>query len=164
MQPFSLGSAPPQKSPHHHCLVHSTTLSTPPPMESAMVDDLLRGSRGSSTPFLYLQHHTLMGVFFRYGRFPLDNRCIVHHRNASTELSALARWGISALCDQTTCRGAFSGHDSWRMSKGKNGPFFTLKSSLLLRWRSESYRVCSRVLWKNEVIQQAAILVMKNVR
>ena len=35
-----------------------------------------------------------MGVFFRYGRFPLDNRCIVHHRNASTELSALARWGI----------------------------------------------------------------------
>ena len=124
----------------------STTPSTPPPMESAMVDDLLRGSRGSSTPFLYLQHHTLMGVFFRYGRFPLDNRCIVHHRNASTELSALARWGISALCDQTTCRGAFSGHDSWRMSKGKNGPFFTLKSSLLLRWRSESYRVCSIVL------------------
>ena len=160
MQPFSLGSEPPQKSPHHHCLVHSTTLSKTPPMESAMVDDLLRGSRGSSTPFLYLQHHTLMGVFFRYGRFPLDNRCIVHHRNARTLCSLLGHFS----CDQTTCRGAFSGHDSWRMSKGKNGPFFTLKSSLLLRWRSESYSVCSIVLWKNEVIQQAAILVMKNVR
>ena len=129
-------------------------------METAMVDDLLRGSRGSSTPFLYLQHHTLMGVFFRYGRFPLDNRCIVHHRNARTLRSLLGHFS----CDQTTCRGAFSGHDSWRMSKGKNGPFLP-SSLLLLRWRSESYiESVYVVLWKNEVIQQAAILVMKNVR
>ena len=126
MQPFSLGSAPSQQSPHH-CLVqlHSTTLSIPPPMESAMVDDLLRGSRGSSTPFLYLQHHTLMGVFFRYGRFPLNNRCIVHHRNAST-------WPVGAfqLCAIRRPAGVhFQGMIHGGCLKGKMDLF--LPSSLL---------------------------------